>query len=180
MRSVHFCKAHSPSDHGDNREYGEAVLKLLENLTDSDPKLQKAPVNQEGVRVSGFGGWFRLRLSLHDPVLPLNMLIDPKDDETTSEKYDPKFVWGQNGVYIEQGSVLEGIGLPLAVVKGIAGQTRLKVTVRGSQGHAGMAPMSMCPDPMAAAAELFVLLKSLCKRPKGFLSYDDQCNGFAV
>ncbi|RVW32142.1 Retrovirus-related Pol polyprotein from transposon RE1 [Vitis vinifera] len=30
------------------REYGEAVLKLLENLTDSDPKLQKAPVNYEG------------------------------------------------------------------------------------------------------------------------------------
>ena len=52
--------------------------------------------------------------------------------------------------------------------------------MRGSQGHAGMAPMSMRPDPMAAAAELIVLLKSLCKRPKDFLSYDDQCNGFAV
>ncbi|RVW84273.1 Phosphomannomutase [Vitis vinifera] len=34
------------------REYGEAVLKLLENLTDSDPKLQKAPVNYEGVSFS--------------------------------------------------------------------------------------------------------------------------------
>ena len=52
--------------------------------------------------------------------------------------------------------------------------------MRGSQGHAGMAPMSMRPDPMAAAAELIVLLKSLYKRPKDFLSYDDQCNGFAI
>lgn len=30
-------------------------------------------------------------------------------------------------VHIEQGPVLESVGLPLAVVKGIAGQTRLKV-----------------------------------------------------
>lgn len=28
------------------------------------------------VRVSGFGGWFLLRLSLHDPVLPLNIEVD--------------------------------------------------------------------------------------------------------
>ena len=32
------------------RDYGEAVLKHLENLVDSDPKLIKAPVNYEGVR----------------------------------------------------------------------------------------------------------------------------------
>ncbi|CAL1387072.1 unnamed protein product [Linum trigynum] len=55
------------------REYGEAVLEHLENYVASDPKLQKAPVNYEGLRVSGYGGWFLLRLSLHDPVLPLNI-----------------------------------------------------------------------------------------------------------
>lgn len=32
-------------------------------------------------------------------------------------------------VHIEQGPVLESVGLPLGVVKGIAGQTRLKVFV---------------------------------------------------
>ncbi|KAK9124254.1 hypothetical protein Sjap_013856 [Stephania japonica] len=58
---------------GSFREYGEAVIKHLENKADTDPKLQKAPVNYEGVRVSGCGGWFLLRLSLHDPVLPLNI-----------------------------------------------------------------------------------------------------------
>ncbi|CAL1374271.1 unnamed protein product [Linum trigynum] len=55
------------------REYGEAVLKHLEDYVVSDSKLQKAPVNYEGLRVSGYGGWFLLRLSLHDPVLPLNI-----------------------------------------------------------------------------------------------------------
>ncbi|XP_021723255.1 uncharacterized protein LOC110690692 isoform X1 [Chenopodium quinoa] len=64
---------------GSFRDYGEAVLKHLENVVDSDPKLIKAPVNYEGVRVSGFGGWFLLRLSLHDPVLPLNIEAPSND-----------------------------------------------------------------------------------------------------
>ncbi|KAA0036469.1 phosphoglucomutase isoform X1 [Cucumis melo var. makuwa] len=65
---------------GPFRDYGEAVLKHVENLVASDPKLVKAPVNYEGVRVSGFGGWFLLRLSLHDPVLPLNIEAPSNDD----------------------------------------------------------------------------------------------------
>ncbi|XP_061347015.1 uncharacterized protein LOC133292608 isoform X1 [Gastrolobium bilobum] len=65
---------------GSFREYGEAVLKQLENSIGSDPSLKKAPVNFEGVRVSGYGGWFLLRLSLHDPVLPLNIEAPSNDD----------------------------------------------------------------------------------------------------
>ncbi|XP_057979615.1 uncharacterized protein LOC131165657 isoform X2 [Malania oleifera] len=65
---------------GSFREYGEAVLKHLENFVASDPRLWKAPKNYEGVRVSGFGGWFLLRLSLHDPVLPLNIEAPSQDD----------------------------------------------------------------------------------------------------
>ncbi|KAB2063534.1 hypothetical protein ERO13_A10G205400v2 [Gossypium hirsutum] len=62
------------------REYGEAVLQHLGNSIASNPKLQKATVNYEGVRVSGFGGWFLLRLSLHDPVLPLNIEAPSHED----------------------------------------------------------------------------------------------------
>ncbi|GMY08766.1 phosphomannomutase/phosphoglucomutase [Fagus crenata] len=65
---------------GSFRDYGEAVLKHLENFIESVPKLKKAPVNYEGVRVSGFGGWFLLRLSLHDPVLPLNIEAPSNED----------------------------------------------------------------------------------------------------
>lgn len=65
---------------GSFRTYGEAVLQNLENIISSDPRLQKAPVNYEGVRVSGYGGWFLLRLSLHDPVLPLNIEAPSKED----------------------------------------------------------------------------------------------------
>ncbi|GFZ06753.1 allantoate amidohydrolase [Actinidia rufa] len=56
----------------------------------------------------------------------------------------------------------------------------LKVTVRGSQGHAGTVPMTMRQDPMAAAAELIMLLEGLCKHPDEYLSYDGQCKGFTV
>ncbi|OVA10129.1 Alpha-D-phosphohexomutase superfamily [Macleaya cordata] len=71
---------HTDLKGGSFRDYGEAVLKHLENTIDSDPKLQKAPVNYEGVRVSGYGGWFLLRLSLHDPVLPLNIEAPSSED----------------------------------------------------------------------------------------------------
>ncbi|KAL6586465.1 hypothetical protein OROMI_001453 [Orobanche minor] len=64
---------HADLKGGSFREYGEALLQHLANITESDPKLAIAPINYEGVRVSGYGGWFLLRLSLHDPVLPLNI-----------------------------------------------------------------------------------------------------------
>uniref|UniRef100_A0A803NA16 Uncharacterized protein n=1 Tax=Chenopodium quinoa TaxID=63459 RepID=A0A803NA16_CHEQI len=98
------------------------------------------------------------------------------EDKFIQLKYQPESVLGYVEVHIEQGPVLEAAGIPLGVVKGIAGQTRLKVTVSGSQGHAGTVPMSMRRDPMAAAAELIVLLESLCKQPQNFLSYDDDCS----
>lgn len=57
-------------------------------------------------------------------------------------------------VHIEQGPVLEQRGLPVGVVDGIAGQTRLSVTIRGNAGHAGTVPMHGRVDALAAAAEV--------------------------
>ncbi|OMO91902.1 Peptidase M20 [Corchorus olitorius] len=104
--------------------------------------------------------------------------IDIAEESLLELKYDPASVWGYVELHIEQGPVLEWMGFPLGVVKGIAGQTRMKVTVRGSQGHAGTVPMSMRKDPMSAAAELIVLLESLCKHPRDFLSDCGNCNEF--
>eukprot|EP00897_Mesotaenium_endlicherianum_P006880 jgi/Mesen1/621/ME000108S10780 len=70
---------HSDIPAGGFREYGEKVLAALEAALAASSELKKAPVNFEGVRVSGYGGWFLLRLSLHDPVLPLN--IEGPDEE---------------------------------------------------------------------------------------------------
>ncbi len=58
------------------RETGEQVLQQLEACA-KERGWQIAPDNREGLRVSfepGCGdGWFLLRLSVHDPILPLNV-----------------------------------------------------------------------------------------------------------
>ncbi|XP_010260695.1 PREDICTED: allantoate deiminase isoform X2 [Nelumbo nucifera] len=150
--------------------------------------------DEEGVRfqstflgsaaISGILPITALQISDRSGVTVQNVLKENSFEATKESllqiKYDPQSVWGYIEVHIEQGPVLESLGLPLGVVKGIAGQTRLKVTVRGSQGHAGTVPMSMRQDPMAASAELIVLLESLCKHPENFISYDGHCNGFTA
>ncbi|KAI4970041.1 hypothetical protein ZWY2020_000955 [Hordeum vulgare] len=93
-------------------------------------------------------------------------------------KYSPESVGSYVEVHLEQGPVLEALRYPLGVVNGIAGQTRLKVIVDGSQGHAGTVPMKLRRDPMVAAAELVVTLESLCKEPSRFLTYDEDCGCF--
>jgi phosphomannomutase len=53
------------------------VIKALEKLAEEQPSWGIVPRNYEGVRVNCQGeqerGWFLLRLSLHDPVIPLNI-----------------------------------------------------------------------------------------------------------
>lgn len=52
--------------------------------------------------------------------------------------------------------------------------------MKGTQGHAGTVPMTMRRDPMVGAAELIVLLESLCKQPEDYLSYDGYCAASAA
>jgi len=64
----------------DFRAAGQAVLDALGGQVARQPGWSLAPDNFEGVRVnvdSQHGdGWFLLRLSLHDPILPLNIESD--------------------------------------------------------------------------------------------------------
>jgi phosphomannomutase len=61
----------------DFKAYGTAVLDQLQTFVASQPDWAVVPNTHEGVRVAcaapGEAGWFLLRLSLHDPVLPLNV-----------------------------------------------------------------------------------------------------------
>jgi allantoate deiminase len=58
-------------------------------------------------------------------------------------------------VHIEQGPVLEELGLPVGVVSAIAGQSRYEITFTGEAGHAGTVPMDQRRDALVAAS-LFV------------------------
>ncbi|HEY5227538.1 MAG TPA: allantoate amidohydrolase [Opitutaceae bacterium] len=66
-------------------------------------------------------------------------------------------------VHIEQGPVLEALGLATGVVSAIAGQTRAKVTFRGKAGHAGTTPMEMRTDALAGAAEFILEAEKLAR-----------------
>ena len=54
--------------------------------------------------------------------------------------------------HIEQGPVLESLGLPLGIVETIAGQSRLEVLFEGHANHAGTTPMNLRRDALAGAA----------------------------
>ena len=60
----------------DFKSYGQMVIEELEKFALNNPKFKVADDNREGIRVSTENGWFLLRLSVHDPVMPLNLESD--------------------------------------------------------------------------------------------------------
>ncbi len=60
--------------------YGNDVIEKLRAFTAAQPGWSLAPNNYEGVRVNldeeHGNGWFLLRMSLHDPLMPLNVESD--------------------------------------------------------------------------------------------------------
>ncbi len=56
----------------DFRAYGLRVIDELEAYAKTVPSYKIADDNREGIRVSTENGWFLLRLSVHDPVMPMN------------------------------------------------------------------------------------------------------------
>lgn len=67
-----------PISRTDYAEYGASVLKALDAYCGEHDGFSKEPENFEGVRVNvpRFEGWFLLRMSLHDPLMPLNIESD--------------------------------------------------------------------------------------------------------
>ena len=57
----------------DFKPYGQEVIDKLTAYAAAQPGWSLADSNYEGVRVNIGDGWFLLRLSLHDPLLPLNI-----------------------------------------------------------------------------------------------------------
>ena len=66
-------------------------------------------------------------------------------------------------LHIEQGPVMERLGVRLGVVTAIAGQRRLCVTVEGEAGHAGTVPMDGRADALCAASELVLAVEAAAR-----------------
>jgi allantoate deiminase len=86
-------------------------------------------------------------------------------DALEAEAYRRDDVLGYLEVHIEQGPVLERLGLPLGVVTAIAAQGRYRLTVKGEAGHAGTVPMEIRRDALAAAAEMALAIEAVGREP---------------
>ena len=90
--------------------------------------------------------------------------------ELPAPRYASKDLLGYVEVHIEQGPVLEKLGVPLGIVDAIAAQTRLVYTVEGKAGHAGTTPMNLRRDALAGAAEMVLALERLGLQAPGLVA----------
>jgi allantoate deiminase len=100
--------------------------------------------------------------TLLDALLEVGM--EGTSEAMAAAALDPGAAAGYVEIHLEQGPVLEASGRSVGVVRGIAGQSRLLVTVKGEQGHAGTVPMRLRRDPMAGTAEVIFKLESICRK----------------
>lgn len=96
-----------------------------------------------------------------------NFGLDPgKIDDALLDKQ----AWCFIEIHIEQGPVLEAEGLQLAVVEGIAGQSRLRFQFTGQANHAGTTPMHLRRDALAAAAEWMTEVERIARSTEGVVA----------
>ena len=81
------------------------------------------------------------------------------DDAIRAIARDPSDYLGFVEVHIEQGPVLNALGLPLGVVTSINGSVRWLCEVAGIASHAGTTPMDGRRDAVNAAAEVALYLE---------------------
>lgn len=67
-------------------------------------------------------------------------------------------------LHIEQGPVLERMGLPLGAVLGTKGVERHAITFSGQEAHSGSTPMAMRHDALAAAAKLALEIRPIAMK----------------
>ena len=88
----------------DFRATGERVIKELEAYAARQDGWHIAPDNREGIRVSfdkdDGDGWFLLRLSVHDPILPLNIESDSVGGVEIIKEKVLAFLRTQDGVAV--------------------------------------------------------------------------------
>lgn len=88
----------------DFKTTGQRVIDALEAYAGAQPGWQIAPDNREGIRVSfdkdGGDGWFLLRLSVHDPILPLNIESDAEGGVAVIREKVMGFLKTQEGIAV--------------------------------------------------------------------------------
>ncbi len=66
------------SNSADFKKEGAQVIEDLKKLAAKDKDMKLAPDNYEGVRINLLNGWILVRMSVHDPVIPINFETEVK------------------------------------------------------------------------------------------------------
>lgn len=78
-------------------------------------------------------------------------------------KKKPGDVFASIELHVEQGAVLETLGINIGIVTDISAPTDITVEVSGTQEHAGATPMYLRHDALAASVELMMKLEQLAE-----------------
>jgi len=96
-------------------------------------------------------------IRLEDAVRQCGVDIDAIGDAQQERKNAAAYL----ELHIEQGPVLERLGLPLAAVLGTKGVERHAITFFGQEAHSGSTPMMDRHDALAAAAKLALEIRNI-------------------
>jgi beta-ureidopropionase / N-carbamoyl-L-amino-acid hydrolase len=111
-------------------------------------------IDQDRVRLDAGG------TRLEDALAACGVNIDAIGDAGLERKSAAAYL----ELHIEQGPVLESMGLPLAAVLGTKGVERHAITFHGQEAHSGSTPMIARHDALAAAAKLALEIRTVAKR----------------
>jgi hydantoinase/carbamoylase family amidase len=111
-------------------------------------------IDQDRVRVDAGG------MRLEDALAACGVSIDAIGDAGLERKNAAAYI----ELHIEQGPVLESMGIPLAAVLGTKGVERHAITFHGQEAHSGSTPMTARRDALAAAAKLALEIRTIAKR----------------
>ena len=88
----------------DFKTTGERIIKALESYALQQSGWHIVPNNYEGIRINFDGengdGWLLLRLSVHDPILPLNIESNQVGGVNIIKEQFMKFMKTQSGILI--------------------------------------------------------------------------------
>lgn len=99
-------------------------------------------------------------VKLEDALRRCGIKIDNFPDARKEQKNAAAYL----ELHIEQGPVLERMGLPLGVVLGTKGVERHIITFHGQEAHSGSTPMNARRDALAAAAKLALEIRTIAKK----------------
>lgn len=129
--------------------FGRSLLGSSAFAGNATMEADRGRIDKDGIR-------------LEDAVARCGFPIDRFPEATREQKNAAAYL----ELHIEQGPVLEGMQLPLAVVLGTKGVERHAITFFGQEAHSGSTPMDARRDALAAAAKLALEIRPIARKHK--------------